>query len=171
MRGGVGKAKHDRQRAAMTRAEVGAQIRRIGIVPAIRVSTVDAGRFAADQLAHAGIPIVEISSTVPGALTVIAELAKRADGVVVGVGEVMDLACARRCVDAGAAFITGPGLDLEVVEFAIRADFAVIPGALTLTEVLRAWRASGDFVKVFPCAKLGGARYIQTLKNPSRTSR
>jgi 2-dehydro-3-deoxyphosphogluconate aldolase / (4S)-4-hydroxy-2-oxoglutarate aldolase len=149
----------------MTRLEVGAQIRAIAIVPAIRVSTVDDGIFVADELARSGIPIVEVACVQPGALTVIAELAKRAEGVV-GAGEVMDLASAQRCVDAGANFITGPGLDLEVMEFANRANVAVIPGALTPTEVVRAWRGGSDFVKIFPCANVGGARYMQALKAP-----
>lgn len=150
----------------MTRSETDERIRKIGIVPAIRVSSVDDGTFAVYELAHAGIPIVEVASVEPDALAVIAELAKRAEGVVVGAGEVMDLASARRCLDAGAMFLTGPGLDLEVVEFAHKSDTAVIPGALTPTEVMHAWRAGSDFVKIFPCANIGGARYIHALKAP-----
>jgi 2-dehydro-3-deoxyphosphogluconate aldolase/(4S)-4-hydroxy-2-oxoglutarate aldolase len=150
----------------MTRQEVAAQIRKIGIVPAVRICSLEDGVFAAYELAHAGIPIVELACSEPSALEVIAELAKRSDGLIVGAGEVMDLATARQCLDAGAKFITGPGLDLEVVEFARKADVAVIPGALTPTEVLSAWRAGGDFVKIFPCAQVGGARYIHALNAP-----
>jgi 2-dehydro-3-deoxyphosphogluconate aldolase/(4S)-4-hydroxy-2-oxoglutarate aldolase len=86
--------------------------------------------------------------------------------LIVGAGEVMDPATAHQCLEAGAKFITGPGLDLEVIAFARQADVAVIPGALTPTEVLSAWRAGGDFVKIFPCAQVGGARYIHALNAP-----
>ena len=150
----------------MTRGEVSARIQKIGIVPAIRVSSLEDGIFAAYELAQAGIPIVEVACSEPGALDVIAALAKRSDDLIVGAGEVMDLATAHQCLGAGARFITGPGLDLAVVEFARKSEVAVIPGALTPTEVLAAWGAGGDFVKIFPCAQVGGARYIQALKGP-----
>ena len=150
----------------MTRQEVAAQIRKIGIVPAVRVCSLEDGTFAAFELAHAGIPIMEVACSEVSAFDVIAELAKRSDGMIVGAGEVMDLATARRCLEAGAKFITGPGLDLEIIDFARKADVTVIPGALTPTEVLTAWRAGGDFVKIFPCAQVGGARYIHALNAP-----
>jgi 2-dehydro-3-deoxyphosphogluconate aldolase / (4S)-4-hydroxy-2-oxoglutarate aldolase len=143
----------------MTRVEVAAQIRKIGIVPAVRVCSLEDGIFAASQLAQAGIPIMEVACAEPGALAVIAELAKRSDGIIVGAGEVMDSDTARQCLEAGARFITGPGLDLGVIE-------AVIPGALTPSEVLDAWGAGGDFVKIFPCAQIGGPRYIRALNGP-----
>jgi 2-dehydro-3-deoxyphosphogluconate aldolase/(4S)-4-hydroxy-2-oxoglutarate aldolase len=150
----------------MTRLEVGAQIRKIGIIPAVRVFTAQDVMFAAFELAHAGIPIVEVAVVEPGALAAIAALSRRGDDVIVGAGEVMDLATARRCLDAGARFITGPGLNLEVVEVAHQADVVVFPGALTPTEVLRAWQAGSDFVKIFPCSVVGGARYLQALQSP-----
>lgn len=150
----------------MTRLEVVAQIRKIGIIPAVRVCSLEDGLFASYELAHAGIPIVEIASCEPHAMDVIAELAKRSDGMIIGAGEVIDLAVARQCLALGAKFITGPGLDLEVVAFARKADVAVIPGALTPTEVLSAWGAGGDFVKLFPCVQVGGARYMHSLSTP-----
>jgi 2-dehydro-3-deoxyphosphogluconate aldolase/(4S)-4-hydroxy-2-oxoglutarate aldolase len=150
----------------MTRVEVAAQIRKTGIIPAVRVCSLEDGLFAAFELAHAAIPIIEVACGEPGALDVIGELAKRSDGTIVGAGEVMDLATARRCLEAGAKFLTGPGLDLEVVEFARKVDVAVIPGALTPTEVLSAWHAGGDLVKIYPCAQVGGPRYIHALNGP-----
>ncbi len=150
----------------MTRQEVAEQILKIGIVPAVRVCSIEDGIFAAYELAHAGIPIMEVACSEPGALAVIAELAKRSEGVIVGAGEVLDVATARECLGAGAKFITGPGFDPEVIECARKAKVAVIPGALSPTEVLDAWRAGGDFVKVFPCAQIGGPRYIYALNGP-----
>jgi 2-dehydro-3-deoxyphosphogluconate aldolase/(4S)-4-hydroxy-2-oxoglutarate aldolase len=150
----------------MTRLEVNAQIQSVGILPAVRASSVDDALFAAYELSHAGIPIIEM--TVMGAVTLaaITELAKRGEGVIVGAGEVVHVEIARQCHDAGAMFITSPGFDREVVEFAHQKDAAVFPGALTPTEVMAAWRANSDFVKIFPCANVGGARYIRALKAP-----
>jgi 2-dehydro-3-deoxyphosphogluconate aldolase/(4S)-4-hydroxy-2-oxoglutarate aldolase len=81
---------------------------------------------------------------------------------------VLDLENARRCLDAGAKFLTSPGLDLEIVDFAVKQNTAVFPGALTPTEVMAAWKSGSDFVKVFPCAPLGGPNYIRALKTPFR---
>jgi len=150
----------------MTRLEVNAQIRSVGILPAVRVSSADDALFAAYELSHAGIPIIEITVTDIVTLSAITGLAKRGDGVIVGAGEVVHVEIARQCFNAGAMFITSPGLDREVVDFAHSKDTAVFPGALTPTEVMSAWRAGSDYVKVFPCANVGGARYIRALKAP-----
>ena len=150
----------------MTRQEVTGQIRKTGIVPAVRICSIEDGLFAAYELAQSGIPIIEVACHEPGAMAVITELAKRSDGMIVGAGEVLDAASARRCLDAGARFITGPGFDPEVIKVASDAGIAVIPGALSPSEVLHAWRAGGDFVKIFPCAQVGGPRYIHALHGP-----
>lgn len=150
----------------MTRLEVASQIRKSGIVPAVRVCSLEDGIFAAYELAHAGIPIIEVACGEPGAIAVIEELSRRSDGMIVGAGEVLDFDSMQRCLDAGARFITGPGFDPEIVKAAHDAGVAVIPGALTPTEVLHAWRAGGDFVKIFPCAQVGGPRYIHALHSP-----
>jgi 2-dehydro-3-deoxyphosphogluconate aldolase/(4S)-4-hydroxy-2-oxoglutarate aldolase len=113
-----------------------------------------------------GIPIAEIAMTVPGAVRVIADLAKNAPEMIVGAGSVMDAETARRCVDAGAQFLTTDGLILEIVEYAVRENVVIFPGALTPTEVIAAWRAGSDFVKVVPCAAVGGENYIRALKTP-----
>jgi 2-dehydro-3-deoxyphosphogluconate aldolase/(4S)-4-hydroxy-2-oxoglutarate aldolase len=150
----------------MTKETVRRRILEVGIIPSVRVSSADDARFAAEIVAHAGIPIVEITMTVPGALEVVNELTRLLPDVVVGAGTILDMKTARRCVDAGARFVTSPGLDLEIVELARKEDILAIPGALTPTEVTVAWRASADFIKVFPCAQLGGASYIHALRAP-----
>jgi 2-dehydro-3-deoxyphosphogluconate aldolase/(4S)-4-hydroxy-2-oxoglutarate aldolase len=86
--------------------------------------------------------------------------------LIVGAGTVWDTETARRCLDAGATFLTSTGLDLKTVEFAAQANVVIFPGALTPTEVMMAWKAGVDFVKVFPCSQLGGAPYIKALKAP-----
>ena len=150
----------------MNRQQVRERIQQIGIIPSIRVSSPQDAIFAAETIAHSGIPVIEVTMTVPGATDVIAELARDQPAVIVGAGTVLDLETARRCVDSGAKFLTSTGLDLEVVEFALQHDIVVFPGALTPTEVLTAWRAGPDFVKIFPCSTLGGPAYIRALKAP-----
>lgn len=141
-------------------------IEEIGIIPAIRVPTAEDALFAAESVASGGIPIVEVTVTIPDALDVIRALALKSPEVIVGAGTVLDLGWARRCLDAGAQFLTSPGLDMRIVEFAANENVVVFPGALTPTEVMVAAKAGADFVKVFPCAPLGGASYIKALKAP-----
>jgi 2-dehydro-3-deoxyphosphogluconate aldolase/(4S)-4-hydroxy-2-oxoglutarate aldolase len=148
----------------MKKDEVCAVIREIGIIPAIRVSSGDDAQFAAEAVARGGIPIVEITMTVPGAVQLISQLVREHPEMVVGAGTVLDTDTARLCADAGASFLTAPGFDLEIVQFAAKQELAVLPGALTPTEVVTAWRAGSDFVKVFPCAQVGGDKYIKALK-------
>jgi 2-dehydro-3-deoxyphosphogluconate aldolase/(4S)-4-hydroxy-2-oxoglutarate aldolase len=147
----------------LKRHEVCALIRKLGIVPAVRVSSGDDAHFAAEAIANAGIPIVEITLTVPGAVELISHLVDHHPNVTVGAGTVLDVETAQRCLDAGASFLTSPGFDREIVEFAAKQDLAVLPGALTPTEVIVAWKAGVDFVKVFPCAQVGGEKYIKAL--------
>jgi 2-dehydro-3-deoxyphosphogluconate aldolase/(4S)-4-hydroxy-2-oxoglutarate aldolase len=150
----------------MKKAEVRARIEEIGIVPGIRLSTAKRARFAAEAVYRAGIPIVEITMTVPGALDVISELSATFPDLIVGAGTVLNRDTASRCLDAGAQFLTSTGLVHAVVEFAVKNDLVVFPGALTPTEVIAAWEAGADFVKVFPCGTMGGPAYIRTLKFP-----
>jgi len=147
----------------MKRKEVVELIQEIGIIPAIRVSSADDAHFASEAVAGGGIPIVEITMTVPGAMEVIAHLVKHHPKMIVGAGTVLDLETARKCVDAGAHFLTAPGFDCDIVAFAANHDLAAVPGALTPTEVLTAWRAGADFVKVFPVVTAGGEAYIRAL--------
>jgi 2-dehydro-3-deoxyphosphogluconate aldolase / (4S)-4-hydroxy-2-oxoglutarate aldolase len=150
----------------MEKERVLAKIQEVGIVPAVRTSSAEEARFASEVVAGSGIPIVEITMTVPGAIEVISYLVKNLPEVIVGAGTLLDLDTARRCVDAGVQFLTSPGLDLEIVEFAAKQKLCAMAGALTPTEVLTAWKAGSDFVKVFPCAQVGGDSYIRALKGP-----
>jgi 2-dehydro-3-deoxyphosphogluconate aldolase / (4S)-4-hydroxy-2-oxoglutarate aldolase len=150
----------------MTREEAKARIEEIGILPGIRVTSAADALYAAETVYHAGIPIAEITMTVPGAVGVIKQLAQRLPEMIVGGGTVLDAETARRCVDAGAKFLTSPGLVLDVVACALKANLLAIPGALTPTEVIAAWRAGADFVKIFPAAPMGGDQYLRSLKIP-----
>ena len=146
----------------MKKEEVCALIRKVGVIPAIRVSSGDDAHFAAEAVTHGGIPIVEITMTVPGAVELIAHLC-RSEKLVVGAGTVLDVETAQKCIDAGACFLTAPSFDPAIVEFAAKDNVAVLPGALTPTEVIAAWSSGADFVKVFPCAAVGGDKYIKAL--------
>jgi 2-dehydro-3-deoxyphosphogluconate aldolase/(4S)-4-hydroxy-2-oxoglutarate aldolase len=150
----------------MKKAEVRARIEEIGIIPGIRVSSPERARFASEMVNRAGIPIAEITMTVPRALDVISHLAKTLPEMAVGAGTVLDVETAWRCMDAGATFLTSTGLVPEVVEFALKHDLVVFPGAMTPTDVIAAWKTGADFVKVFPCGPLGGPAYIRSLKLP-----
>ena len=150
----------------MNRAEVKAKINEIGIVPCARVKLPELAHFAAETLYSAGIPVVEITLTLPEAPTVIEDIAKRHSDLVVGAGTVLDEEQARRCVDAGARFLTSPGFIPEVVAYAQKADVVMLPGAMTPTEVIAAWKAGADFVKIFPAATAGGVHYVRALKVP-----
>jgi 2-dehydro-3-deoxyphosphogluconate aldolase / (4S)-4-hydroxy-2-oxoglutarate aldolase len=152
----------------MKREEVRARIEEIGIVPAVRFRSAEDARFATQAISHGGIPIVEITMTVPGAIELIADLAQNSPEVIVGAGTIFDTETARRCLDAGAKFLTSPGLDVQLVEFAIKKEIVVLAGALTPTEVTMAWKAGADFVKIFPCSQVGGDNYIKALKGPFR---
>jgi len=150
----------------MKREEVRTRIEQIGIIPAVRTSAAHLALFAAESVNEAGIPVAEITLTTPGALGVISQLAAKYSDFIVGAGTVLDAEMAEQCLSAGARFLTSPALVPEVVEFGLRNDVAVIPGALTPSEVLEAWKMGVDFVKVFPCAPVGGHKYIRSLKTP-----
>src|SRR6266853_621990 len=150
----------------MNKEKVRSIIEEIGIIPAIRLSSTADALFAAEAVSSSGIPLVEVTMTVPGAIEVISELARNNPELVAGAGTVLDLDNAHRCLDAGAKFLTSPGLDLEIVDFALKQNTVVFPGALTPTDVMAAWKAGSDFVKVFPSAPLGGPTYIKALKSP-----
>jgi 2-dehydro-3-deoxyphosphogluconate aldolase / (4S)-4-hydroxy-2-oxoglutarate aldolase len=148
----------------MKREEVRARIEEIGIIPSIRVSNKDDAQFAAQSVSKGGIPIVEITMTVPNCLELIGHLVADRPEMIVGAGSVFDIESARCALDAGAKFLTSEGLDLKVVEFAVKQGIAVFPGALTPTEVIAAWKAGSDFVKIVPSVSVGGESYIKALK-------
>jgi 2-dehydro-3-deoxyphosphogluconate aldolase / (4S)-4-hydroxy-2-oxoglutarate aldolase len=150
----------------MNKDQVRERILETGVVPIVRAASAEEARFAAEAVTEGGIPIVEITMTVPGAIEVIRELVKALPSVLVGAGTVMDAEIGRRCIDAGAEFLVSPGLEVKTVELATRNNVFMIAGALTPTEVVQAWTAGSDFVKIFPCAQVGGPEYIKALKAP-----
>lgn len=150
----------------MTRDEVRTRIVEIGIIPAVRLYSESEAMFAAEAVCGGGIPIVEVTMTIPGAIRIISELTRHNTEIIVGAGTLFDVETAARCLDAGAGFLTSPGLDREIVEFALKCDVVVVPGVLTPSEIMAAWKAGCDFVKVFPCSHVGGPDYIRTLKAP-----
>jgi 2-dehydro-3-deoxyphosphogluconate aldolase/(4S)-4-hydroxy-2-oxoglutarate aldolase len=150
----------------MTKLDVRTRIEEIGVLPAIRVHSEDDAIFAAETVYRAGITLAEVTMTVPGGIEVISKLAHSLPDMVVGAGTVLNVETAKRCLGAGAKFLTSPGLVMKVLEFALKHDVVVFPGALTPSEVIAAWDAGADFVKVFPCASVGGAHYIKALKEP-----
>jgi 2-dehydro-3-deoxyphosphogluconate aldolase/(4S)-4-hydroxy-2-oxoglutarate aldolase len=151
----------------MVKKSVRDRIIQIGIVPVIRASSGREALMAAEAVAEGGIPIVEITMTVPGAIEVIRELVKsNSSRILIGAGTVLDVDAARRCRDAGAEFLVSPALNLETIEFATKENLLMMAGALTPTEIVKAWKAGADFVKVFPCGQVGGAKYIKAIKGP-----
>jgi 2-dehydro-3-deoxyphosphogluconate aldolase/(4S)-4-hydroxy-2-oxoglutarate aldolase len=151
----------------MNRQECGNRIVEIGIVPVVRAASSKQALQAAEAVAAGGIPIVEITMTVPGAVETISQLARsRGQDLLIGAGTVLDADAAQRCIDAGAQFLVSPGFDLETVKLAGRAGLLMMAGALTPTEVINAWKAGSDFVKIFPCGNVGGPKYIKALKGP-----
>ena len=143
------------------------RIRRIGIIPVVRAGSSDEALAAVEAIRAGGIPILEITLTVPGAVQVIAELTRRlGDDALIGAGTVLDADTARACIDAGARFIVSPSLDIATIETCRRLGVPVFPGALTPTEVVTAWKAGADAVKVFPANAVGGAAYLKSLKAP-----
>jgi 2-dehydro-3-deoxyphosphogluconate aldolase / (4S)-4-hydroxy-2-oxoglutarate aldolase len=151
----------------MDKRKVRDRIEEIGVVPVVRAASSREALLAAKAVCQGGIPIVEITMTVPGAVEVIRELARsRAAEVLIGAGTVLDVEMARRCLEAGAQFLVSPGFDRQTVEYAGEKQVLIMAGALTPTEVITAWKAGADFVKVFPCGNVGGAKYVKALKGP-----
>jgi 2-dehydro-3-deoxyphosphogluconate aldolase/(4S)-4-hydroxy-2-oxoglutarate aldolase len=148
----------------MTKIQVRQRIIDIGIIPVIRARSAELAQAAARAVAAGGIAAVEVTMTVPGAINLIASLAKSENGILIGAGTVLDAETAQRCLDAGAQFLVSPGFDAETVALAAREDVVMMAGALTPTEVIDAWKAGVDFVKIFPCGNVGGPSYIKALK-------
>src|ERR1700693_6371923 len=150
----------------MKKHEVRAVIERIGIVPVIRAASPEEARFAAEAVWQGGIPIVEITMTIPQALDVISDLVKNMPKLLVGAGTVVNQDLALQCFDAGAQFLVTPGFSQKTVAAAHNLDLLILAGALTPTEVMTAWDAGVDLVKIFPCGNMGGPSYIKALKGP-----
>ncbi len=143
------------------------RIGEIGIIPVIRAASVEDALLVAESLQSAGIPIVELTMTIPDAPRAIAEVAKRyGDDFAVGAGTVLSAEDARRCLDAGAKFLVSPGLSVPVVRMAKDAGVLAIPGILTPTELMNALEESVTAVKVFPCSSAGGPQHLRALRGP-----
>jgi 2-dehydro-3-deoxyphosphogluconate aldolase/(4S)-4-hydroxy-2-oxoglutarate aldolase len=147
----------------MTKQDVRAWIEDTGVIAAVRERSKENALFAAEAVFQGGIPVVEIALTVPQATTVISQLVKSIPGIVVGAGSVTRPDAALQSLDAGAQFLTSDGFHPTVIEFGAKRNVVVIPGTLTPTEVISAWETNADFVKVVPCAQLGGPTYIASL--------
>ncbi len=150
----------------MNREEIRKQIREFGLIASIRVDSAQAAIFAAENVAAGGIPVVEITSTIPNSEEVIQDLTQRFPSLIVGAEVIAGLDQARRQLDAGAMYLTGPGFDPNITRYCVEKEIVVIPGAMTPTEIMNASKAGADFVKVFPCSYVGGHKYIQALKAP-----
>ena len=151
----------------MSRAEICRRVEEVGIVPVVRAPSAELALRAAEAVLAGGISIFEITMTVPDAPAVIRTLVQRlGDRAVVGAGTVLDADAAHRCIEAGAAFIVSPGFDLATIVAAHERDVPIMPGALTPTEVITAWKAGADMVKIFPASAVGGPKYLKALKGP-----
>lgn len=150
----------------MSKAEVLKSLRETGLVPVLRAESVDIALGLGEALAAGGVTVLEITMTVPGAIEVMRRLAKERPDILVGAGTVLDPETARICILEGAKFVVSPALNLHTIEMCHRYSIAVLPGALTPTEVVTAWQAGADVIKVFPASALGGAKYLKSLKAP-----
>ena len=151
----------------MNAREIFRAIADVAIVPVVRATSAEAAIQAVDAIYKGGVRAAEITMTVPGAVRVLEKLADQFGGkIILGAGTVLDPETARICMLAGAEFIVSPSLKHSTIEMAKRYSKVITPGALTPTEVVTAWEAGADAVKIFPCGNVGGAKYIKALKGP-----
>ena len=151
----------------MTKETILSFIRGVGIVPVVRTTSAESAVLAIEAIYSGGIRAAEITMTVPGAVKALEKVAdKFGDKIVLGAGTVLDPETARICMLAGAEFFVTPSLKLATIEMAKRYSKVICPGALTPTEVLTAWEAGADVVKIFPAGNVGGPKYIKALKGP-----
>ena len=149
-----------------TRNDVLHRMRTTGLVPVLRAPSVAQGLAMARAIAAGGVDVLEVTMTIPGALEVIRTLVREEPQLLIGAGTVLDAETARACILEGAQFIVSPGTDLRTIELCRRYSCPVMPGALTPTEILHAWQAGADIIKLFPASAMGGAKYIRSLKAP-----
>jgi 2-dehydro-3-deoxyphosphogluconate aldolase/(4S)-4-hydroxy-2-oxoglutarate aldolase len=157
-------AAQDSVAATQMKEGVDARIEKIGVIPAVRLDSSEDALFVAEALAEAGVPVVEISMAGLGALDVISRLAQQASGMIVGAGGLFNTDAAGQCLDAGAKFLTSDIFVPGIVELAAKQSITVIPGALTPAEIMTAWNAGANFVKVTPCDAMGGHSYVRSLR-------
>lgn len=151
----------------MTKQQVLEQIRQIGLVPVVRAASADEATQAIEAISAGGVNVFEVTMTVPDAVNLIKKLVEKfGETALIGAGTVLTPDDAEDCIEAGAQFIISPALNLETIKVCNEKGIAIMPGALTPTEILTAWNAGADVVKVFPAGALGGANYIKSLKAP-----
>jgi 2-dehydro-3-deoxyphosphogluconate aldolase / (4S)-4-hydroxy-2-oxoglutarate aldolase len=150
----------------LSKHEVLRKMREIGLVPVLRADSEDQALGLAAAIADGGVTVLEITMTVPGAVNVIRRLVKERPDILIGAGTVLDPETARTCILEGAQFVVSPALNVKTVELCRRYSVAVLPGALTPTEVVTAWQAGADVIKIFPASAMGGAKYLKSLKAP-----
>ena len=151
----------------MNRAEIAKRVETTGIIPIVRAPSAEVASSAARAVLDAGIDVLEITMTVPNAIDLLRKLRREIGrDVLLGAGTVLDATMARDCIDAGVQFIVAPGFDQETIRACHVLDKPCMPGALTPTEVIAAWKAGADMVKIFPCSAVGGASYLRALKAP-----
>jgi 2-dehydro-3-deoxyphosphogluconate aldolase / (4S)-4-hydroxy-2-oxoglutarate aldolase len=151
----------------MTIEDVIRRIGEIGIVPVVRAATVEDATRAVEAICAGGIPILEITMTVPNATSVIRHVVREhGNTALIGAGTVTTGEQAEQCIRAGAEFIVSPGLSVHVLAVAQACAKLAIPGALTPTELMHAQDSGAKVVKIFPCGNVGGAKYLQSLRGP-----
>jgi 2-dehydro-3-deoxyphosphogluconate aldolase/(4S)-4-hydroxy-2-oxoglutarate aldolase len=150
----------------MNKVAVLKSLQEIGLVPVLRAESVDKAMALASAIADGGVTVLEVTMTVPGAIKVMRRLAEERPDILVGAGTVLDPETARMCILEGAKFVVSPALNFQTIEMCHRYSVAVFPGALTPTEVVNAWQAGADVVKIFPASAMGGAKYLTALKGP-----
>ncbi len=150
----------------MRKEQIVERLREIGLVPVLRAESEEQALGIASAIAAGGVTVLEITMTVPGAIRVMSRLTKDRPDILIGAGTVLDPETARMCMLEGAQFVVSPALNLKTIEMCHRYSIPVLPGALTPTEVVTAWQAGADVIKVFPASALGGAKYLKSLKAP-----
>jgi 2-dehydro-3-deoxyphosphogluconate aldolase/(4S)-4-hydroxy-2-oxoglutarate aldolase len=151
----------------MDAATTKAWIEQLGIMPVLRARSAKEGHALVEALMAGGITVMEVTMTVPGAVGLLRELKKQyGANLLLGSGTVTDAAQAEETIDSGAEFVVSPSFSPEVVAKTKQMGKVSIPGALTPTEVITAWRAGADYVKIFPCSAVGGAPYLKALLAP-----
>jgi 2-dehydro-3-deoxyphosphogluconate aldolase/(4S)-4-hydroxy-2-oxoglutarate aldolase len=150
----------------MRKEQIVEKLREIGLVPVLRAESEEQALGIASAIADGGVTVLEITMTVPGAIRVMSRLTKERPDILIGAGTVLDAETARMCMLEGAQFVVSPALNLQTIEMCHRYSIPVLPGALTPTEVVTAWQAGADVIKVFPASALGGAKYLKSLKAP-----
>ncbi len=151
----------------MTSDEVKAQLEAVGLLPVLRAKSIPEAHALVEAIYAGGVTVIEVTMTVPGAIDLLRDLkAKYGSKVLLGSGTVTTAAQAQATIEAGAEFVLSPSLHLDVIAKTKELGKVSIPGALTPTEVITAWEAGADYVKVFPCSAMGGASYLKSLLAP-----